>query len=238
MIRSLRVTIYVFPFLCRAGPVTAAETVRTRIKVCGITRAEDAAAAAECGADAIGLVFYPPSPRALEVEAAAAICEALPPFVTVVALFLDAARADVERVLETVPVDLLQFHGREPAADCHGFGRRYIKALAMAEGEPDAASQAARHPAASGFLLDSHALGRAGGTGTTFDWQRYPGHVGRPLVLAGGLHPGNVAEAVERTRPWAVDVSSGVESAPGIKDHARIEAFVREVERVRYQQGG
>lgn len=211
--------------------------MRTRIKVCGITRAEDAAAAVASGVDAIGLVFYPPSPRALDAEAAAVICRALPPFVCVVALFLDAARGDVKRVLERVPVDLLQFHGREPAADCEGYGRRYIKALAMAEGEPDAASQAAQHPAASGFLLDSHALGCAGGTGAAFDWDRYPGDIGRPLVLAGGLHSGNVAEAVERTRPWAVDVSSGVESAPGIKDHARIEAFVREVDRVRYQQG-
>ncbi|MQM36865.1 N-(5'-phosphoribosyl)anthranilate isomerase [wastewater metagenome] len=209
--------------------------VRTRVKVCGITRAEDAAAAAASGADAIGLVFYPPSPRAVGAETAAAICRVLPPFVTVVALFLDAARADIERVLETVPVDMLQFHGREPAVDCEGYGRRYIKALAMAEGEPDPVSQAARHPAASGFLLDSHALGGAGGTGTAFDWGLYPGDIGRPLVLAGGLHPGNVAEAIERTQPWAVDVSSGVESAPGIKDHARIEAFVREVERVRYQ---
>ncbi|WP_435100047.1 phosphoribosylanthranilate isomerase [Arhodomonas sp. AD133] len=203
--------------------------MRTRIKVCGITRVEDALAASDAGADAIGLVFYPPSPRALDCDRARKIAFAVRPFTQVVALFLDADADRVAEVLRTVPVDLLQFHGREPAAFCEGFGRRYIKALAMSGDAPAAAEQAAGHPGACGFLLDSHSLGEAGGTGSAFDWARYPREIDRPLILAGGLAPGNVAAAVSATRPWAVDVSSGVESAPGLKDCARIEAFAREV---------
>ncbi|MDZ7809696.1 MAG: phosphoribosylanthranilate isomerase [Arhodomonas sp.] len=207
--------------------------MRTRIKVCGITREVDARAAAHAGSDAIGLVFYPRSRRLVSVEQARRISAVTPPFVDVVALFLDADADEVRTVLDAVPVDVLQFHGRESASFCEAFGRRYLKVLAMGEGAPPPAEQVSAHPRATGFLLDSHGLGQAGGTGAAFDWGRFPRDVDAPLILAGGLAPGNVAEAVRRTRPWAVDVSSGVESAPGIKDSRRIETFIREVERVR-----
>ena len=208
--------------------------MRTRIKVCGVTRAADAKAAAEHGADALGLVFYAPSPRALDIAAAEQVCEVVPPFVSIVALFLDADDETVTNVLRSIPVDVIQFHGQESAAVCESFGRRYIKGLSMAEGAPPATDQAASHPRACGFLLDSHALGQAGGTGKAFDWRRYPRDIDRPLVLAGGLNADTVGEAVRATRPWAVDVSSGVEIEPGIKDPERIKAFVKEVERVQY----
>ncbi|PWG61164.1 phosphoribosylanthranilate isomerase [Sediminicurvatus halobius] len=203
--------------------------MRTRIKICGITRPEDGVAAAELGADAIGLVFHAPSRRAVAPEQAARIVAALPPFVCVVALFLDPDRPTVERVLETLPVDLLQFHGQESAGFCTGFGRRYLKSVGMAGG--DAEAVAAAHPRAAALLLDGHAPGAAGGSGERFDWSRaLP--TDRRLVVAGGLTPDNVAEAVDRLRPWGVDVSSGVESAPGIKDHRRIATFIEEVQRV------
>lgn len=203
--------------------------MRTRIKICGITQPEDGAAAAALGADAIGLVFHPPSPRAVDIGRARRIVDALPPFVCVVALFLDATADAVEEVVGALPVDLLQFHGHETAAFCTGFGRRYIKSVGMAGGDPDAA--AAAHPAAAGLLLDGHAPGAAGGSGERFDWGRQL-PAGRPLILAGGLTPENVGEAVRQAGPWGVDVSSGVESAPGIKDHQRIAAFIDEVNRV------
>jgi len=209
----------------RQGPAP----VRTRVKICGITRPEDGVAAAELGADAVGLVFHAPSPRAVTIETARGIVAELPPLVSVVALFLEPDAADVRRVLGAVPVDLLQFHGNEPPAFCTGFGRRYIKAVGMAGGDAEAA--AAAHPGAAGLLLDGHAPGAAGGSGERFDWERrLP--AGRRLIVAGGLQAGNVAEAVQRIRPWGVDVSSGVESAPGVKDHHRIAAFIEEVDRV------
>lgn len=205
--------------------------MRTRIKFCGITRVEDALESARLGVDAIGLVFVARSARVLEPAAARAIALALPPFVARVALFADADAALVERVLREVPVELLQFHGREDAAFCTHFGRPYIKAIAMSE-HADPALEIAGHPAAAGFLLDSP----GGGSGVAFDWSAVPPALQRPLILAGGLTPANVADAVRRVRPAAVDVSSGIEASPGTKDHAKMRAFVAEVHRVDNEQ--
>ncbi len=202
----------------------------TRIKICGITRPDDAIAAAEAGADAIGLVFYPPSPRAVDLESARAIVAALPPFVTATGLFLDADREWVESVLASVPLGLLQFHGHEDAAFCRGFDRPYIKAVGMAD-EADQADIARGWPDAAGLLADSHRPGEAGGTGTTFAWDRLAGHRDYRLILAGGLDPDNVCSAVRAVRPDAVDVSSGVEQSAGRKDAARIQRFIEEVRR-------
>jgi len=206
--------------------------LRTRIKICGITRPDDAAFAANAGADAIGLVFHARSPRAVTPRGAREIVRAVPPFVTIVALFLDPEPDTVEQVLRTVPIDLLQFHGRESAEFCRGFGMRYIKAMPMADDAADPARFVERFGDAAGFLLDSHGAGESGGTGVPFDWSRYPGELDAPLILAGGLSPDNVAEAIAATRPWAVDVSSGVESGPGLKDRTLIATFIREVQRV------
>ena len=206
--------------------------MRTRVKICGLTREQDALAAVSAGADALGFVFCDASPRNLEASAAAGMAATLPPFVSVVGLFLNPERELVESVLREVPLDLLQFHGEEPAAFCESFGRRYIKAIPMG-GRADPLAYAAEYPAAAGFLLDGNRAGERGGQGETFDWAAVPDVFPRPLVLAGGLDPGNVAEAVVRCRPYAVDVSSGVESGPGIKDARRIAAFMREVEDVR-----
>lgn len=202
-----------------------------RIKICGITRVEDALAAAEAGADAIGLVFYPPSPRAVSAEQAADIVRALPPFVTTVGLFADAEADDVRRVLRQVPLDLLQFHGDEPAAYCRQFQRPWMKALRVRPGD-DLNQLAARWPDAAGILLDSYKAGVPGGTGETFDWSAIPAERKWPLVLAGGLDAANVVSAIAATRPWAVDVSGGVEASKGIKDSEKIQAFVQEVKRV------
>ncbi len=201
---------------------------RTRTKICGITRVEDGLAAASAGADAIGLVFHGASPRNVEVEQAVAICDALPPFVTKVGLFVDAAAATVYNVLQKVPLDLLQFHGDESADYCRSFSRPYIKAIRMAEGV-DLHAMAAEYHDASGLLLDAFHPGIPGGTGETFDWERIPQNLATPVILAGGLEPGNVADAVRSVHPWAVDVSSGVEAAKGIKDAAKIYAFIRGV---------
>lgn len=202
---------------------------RTRIKICGTRRTRDALAAAEHGADAIGLVFHPPSPRAIEPRDARILVEALPPFVTVVALFLDPDADDVNRILHQVPVDVLQFHGREPEDFCRGFDRPYIKAAGMAGEDP--ADVARAHPRARALLVDSHAPGAAGGSGRAFAWDRLPGTRDYHLVLAGGLTADNVAEAVRMVRPAGVDVSSGVELQPGIKDETRIRRFIEEVRR-------
>lgn len=201
---------------------------RTRVKICGITRAEDARLAARFGADAIGLVFYAPSARSVDIAQAQAIVQALPPFITVVGLFVDPEAEAVQAVLDAVPLDLLQFHGNESPAFCGQFSRPYIKAVPMAEAV-DLADYAASYDQARGLLVDSHGAGKQGGSGMTFDWSRLPRACDKPIILAGGLHPGNVAEAIRRTRPYAVDVSSGVESARGIKDPAKIEHFMRSV---------
>jgi phosphoribosylanthranilate isomerase len=202
----------------------------TRIKICGITRPQDAVAAARLGADALGLVFHARSSRHVSPDQAAAITQALPPFVTAVALFLDANEDEVRAVLRVVPVDLLQFHGSEPPGYCRQFGRPYLKAIGMGAGAAVATALAARYPDAAGLLLDSHPPGAAGGTGEAFAWQALP-VLSRPVVLAGGLTPGNVAAAIAAAHPWAVDVSSGVESAPGIKDEGKMAAFIQEARR-------
>lgn len=183
---------------------------------------------AAAGADAIGLVFHPRSPRHLEIAQAREIVAALPAFVSATALFVDAEVSTVEAVLSAVSVDLLQFHGREEPAYCDAFGRRYIKAVRMRPGL-DARSALRRYPNASGILLDSHSDVQAGGTGNTFDWKRVPAEAAIPIVLAGGLRPENVADAVRRVRPYAVDVSSGVELAPGAKDPERVRRFIEAV---------
>jgi len=205
--------------------------MRTRIKICGITRPQDGQDAAYLGADAIGLVFYAPSPRAVSVEQAKAICDALPAFVTRVGLFVNADRNEINTVLAEVPLDLLQFHGDETPADCEGYDRPYIKALRMAA-DVDVMAEAETYDQAAGILLDSYEAGVPGGTGQTFDWQRVPAGIKQPVILAGGLNPRNVATAVERVRPYAVDVSGGVETAKGIKDKGKMTAFINEVLRV------
>lgn len=199
-----------------------------RSKICGITRIEDALAAAEAGADAIGLVFYPQSPRAVTIERARAIIAALPPFVTTVGLFVDASRCELGEILDAVPLDLLQFHGDESAADCEGHNRPYIKALRVKAGD-DIAAQIDSYANASGILLDTFVAGVPGGTGQAFDWSLVPRGLNRPIILAGGLTSGNVRVAIDQVRPYAVDVSGGVEASKGIKDSEKIRAFMRAV---------
>lgn len=197
---------------------------RTRIKICGLTRPQDVRAAVACGADAIGFVFYPPSPRAVSIEQAAELVALLPPFVVSVGLFVNPAPGEVEAVLARVPLQLLQFHGDESESDCARHGRAWIKAARMRPGV-DLLEFAASYPRASGILVDAFVDGYGGG-GKTFDWTLIPAGFTRPLVLSGGLDADNVGDAVRRIRPWAVDVSSGVESAKGIKDADLIAAFI------------
>lgn len=197
---------------------------RTRIKICGLTRPADVKAAVECGADAIGLVFYPSSPRYVSRELAAELAALVPPFVTTVGLFVNPDADLVHSVLDRVPLQLLQFHGDESEVECSRFGRPWIKAARMQEGI-DLVEFCSLHPAASGILLDAFVDGYGGG-GKVFDWRLIPEGLDRRLILSGGLDPDNVTEAVRRVRPWAVDVSSGVESDKGIKDATRIAAFV------------
>ena len=204
--------------------------MRTRIKICGITSTQDARAAAEAGADAIGLVFYPPSPRYLSTERAVEIRDALPPFVQTVALFVNADAAQVAQVIGRVRPALLQFHGEETPQFCSQFGMPYVKAYRVKSGVAAAAALEYLRPfsQAAAWLYDSY-VPEYGGVGERFDWSLLPAVRERPLILSGGLAPENVAEAVRRVRPWGVDVSSGVESAKGVKDAARIAAFIAEV---------
>jgi phosphoribosylanthranilate isomerase len=205
--------------------------VRTRVKICGITRPGDARAAAEAGADAIGLVFYPPSPRYLSVERALEIRDALPPFVQTVALFVNPDAALVAQVIGRVKPALLQFHGEETPRFCSEFGLPFIKACRVRAGVTqgvDLLEYLRPFARAAAWLLDSH-VEEYGGVGERFDWSLVPAVRERPLILSGGLEPGNVAEAIRRVRPWGVDVSSGVESAKGVKDAAKIAAFIAEV---------
>jgi phosphoribosylanthranilate isomerase len=205
---------------------------RVRVKICGVSGPADAAAAAAVGADAIGLVFYPDSPRAITVETARAISRALPPFITRVALFLDAPAAQVQSVIDAVRPDALQFHGRETPAFCRGFNLPYIKAVPMGEGDIDLNAWAHRYDDAQALLLDAHRAGAAGGRGERFQWYSDEALPAMPTIMAGGLDAGNVAAAIERFAPYAVDVSSGVEAAPGVKDAARMRAFIEAVTRV------
>ena len=204
--------------------------MRTRIKICGITREQDGVAASRLGADAIGLVFYPPSPRAVTLSQAKAIVKSLPPFVTVVGLFVNEERSAIERILSEVPLDLLQFQGDESAEACCGFGRPWIKAIHMRE-DIDLASVEQEYAAASGLLLDTYQAGLPGGTGRVFDWNRIPPSLAGKIILAGGLNGDNVEQAVRQLHPYAVDVSGGVEASKGIKDAAKIEAFIAGVKR-------
>lgn len=192
--------------------------------------------AAALGADAVGLVFYPRSPRVVTVGQAREIAAALPPFVARVGLFVDAAVAEVEAVLEQLPLDLLQFHGEEPEAYCIQFGRPYLKAVRM-HPQRDVVAYMDAYPRAAGFLLDAYHPAVPGGSGERFDWSRVPVQRPAPIVLAGGLHPGNVADAVRQVRPFAVDVSSGVEAAKGIKDPAKMMEFIRGVQRADHEYG-
>jgi phosphoribosylanthranilate isomerase len=204
--------------------------MRTRIKICGITRREDALRAVELGADAIGLVFYAPSPRAVTPAQAAAIVERLPPFVTRVGLFVDAASEWISEVLQTLPLDLLQFHGEETPATCAGHGRPWIKAIRMRE-SVDLAHEMQQYSEAAGLLLDTYKTGVPGGTGERFDWDRIPPELRSRIILAGGLNGRNVEQAVRRIRPYAVDVSGGVEAAKGVKDADKMAAFIAGVKR-------
>jgi phosphoribosylanthranilate isomerase len=199
--------------------------VGTRIKICGITRAEDAIAACRAGADALGFVFFAPSPRSIAAEAARDIVRVLPPFVTSVGLFVDPEPAYVRRTLAVCPVDLLQFHGEEDPDVCASFGLPYIKAVRMRPGV-DLVEYARRFRHARGLLLDAYVSGIQGGTGRRFDWSLIPAQRPLPIVLSGGLDSVNVADAIRQVRPWAVDVSSGVEAARGVKDPQRILDFV------------
>ncbi|MGC9162460.1 MAG: phosphoribosylanthranilate isomerase [Thiomonas sp.] len=200
---------------------------RTRIKICGITRVEDAQAAARCGADAIGLVFYPPSPRHVTLAQARQIAASLPPFVSVVALFVNAEPRLVDEVIAQVRPALLQFHGDETPQDCTRYAYPYIRAARMREGL-DLLDFALRFSTSQALVLDADQPGYGGG-GEVFDWSRIPANVALPLVLSGGLHAANVTQAIRQVRPWAVDVSSGVEAAKGIKSAQRMAEFVAAV---------
>ncbi len=203
---------------------------RVRVKICGITREQDAEAACAAGADAIGLVFCPESPRLVSMERARAILNSLSPFVMPVALFTDAPPREVERVLAAVPVPILQFHGRETPAECRRYGRPYIKAIRIsASGQEEMRS--GDYSDAAAILWDVWTEDALGGTGHSFDWDTVSERPKQPLVLAGGLRPDNVSTAIKVLSPWAVDVSSGVESAPGIKDPSLMEAFLTAVRR-------
>ena len=203
--------------------------MRTRVKICGFTRPEDALAAAKLGADAIGLVFYPPSPRNVAVVQARSIINALPPFVTVVGLFVDEDPQRVTEVLHSVRIDLLQFHGDESPAYCAAFDRAYIKAIRMKPGT-DLLQIASDYRTASGLLLDADDPLAKGGTGKGFDWAIIPPSCPLQVILAGGLNPGNAQAALRQVLPYGLDVSSGVEANKGIKDVDKMAAFIKEVQ--------
>jgi len=205
---------------------------RTRIKFCGLTRPGDVRLASELGADAIGFVFAAGSPRRIEPEQARAMRNALAPLVSVVALFADTPAAEVREAIRQARPTLLQFHGDEDDAFCRGFGVPYIKAIAMGDAQVEgAAALQARYPNAAAFLFDGHARGGSGGQGTGYDLKRIPTGLDRPFIIAGGLQPESVFDAIQATLPWGVDVSSGIESAHGIKDGHKMRKFVEEVRR-------
>jgi phosphoribosylanthranilate isomerase len=203
---------------------------RTRIKFCGLTRPGDVRLACELGVDALGFVFAPNSPRCLTFEHLDGMRAAVSPLVDVVALFMDQAGSEIASVIRVLRPTLLQFHGNESDAFCRGFGLPFIKSIAMGEAGVDAAAIRKRYPSTAAFLLDGHAPGQPGGRGESFDWTRTPA-LGKPVFVAGGLNPGNVGLAIKVARPFAVDVSSGIESAPGLKDGEKMQQFVNEVAR-------
>jgi phosphoribosylanthranilate isomerase len=203
---------------------------RTRVKICGIREPAHARIAAEAGADAIGLVFHPQSPRYVTPAQAAAVVASLPPFVAAVGLFVDHDEAEVREILAAVPLDLLQFHGDQPPEFCERFGRPYVRAVPMGQGV-DLIEYAGRFRRAKALLLDAHVAGERGGTGRGFDWTLIPRELPIPIILSGGLDVENVARAVREVKPWAVDVSSGVETGRGSKDPDKIVEFIRSVQR-------
>ncbi len=203
-------------------------SMRTRVKICGFTRVDDAIQAAYLGVDAIGLVFYPTSPRNVSITQAAEIVRALPPFVSVIGLFVDAEVQFIREVLAKVSLDCLQFHGDEPATACREYGKPYIKAIRVNE-ETDFNVLALEYQDAAGLLLDAYDPQAKGGTGHVFDWRLLPKQSALPIILAGGLTTANVGSAIQQYAPYAVDVSSGVEAAKGIKDSAKMAEFLREV---------
>jgi phosphoribosylanthranilate isomerase len=206
--------------------------MRTRVKICGLTRTRDAVAAVRYGADAIGLVFHPGSPRYVSTDQARRIARSVAPFVTVTGLFVNAGEDVIREVLDTVPLGLLQFHGSETNDDCRRYGMPFIKSVAMRE-TTDLQARMADYPDAAGFLLDAWQPRTHGGGGERFNWELVPAGIPYPVILAGGLTPGNVAQAIRRVKPYAVDVSSGVEQEKGIKSAEKILAFIKGV-----QQGG
>ncbi|MCP4078286.1 MAG: phosphoribosylanthranilate isomerase [Gammaproteobacteria bacterium] len=212
-----------------------ATPTRTRIKICGLKTAQDALLVSNCGADSIGLVFHQNSPRFVEIDIAEKIRQQIPAFVTVTALFMDDSSALIKQVIEQVKPDCLQFHGKETAKFCESWCLPYIKAIPMGS-ISDANDFAQAYPSAQGFLLDSNVTGRQGGSGDTFDWSKIPSTFQYPLILAGGLNPQNVAEAISQVHPWAVDVSSGVEQLKAVKDPDLIRLFCKEVFRADCRQ--
>jgi phosphoribosylanthranilate isomerase len=204
--------------------------LRTRVKICGITRLEDALTAIEAGADALGFVFYPPSPRSVDSAVAETIIKQLPPFVTTVALFVNESPEQVKAVLKQTGIDLLQFHGDESPEYCNQFERPYFKALRMSP-DIDVVAEIERFASARAVLLDAYRAGIPGGTGEAFDWDRIPADLKNPLILAGGLDQHNVRQAIGQVKPYAVDVSGGVEAAKGLKDSSKIISFMNEVSR-------
>jgi len=203
--------------------------MRTRVKICGLTRPDDARAAAWLGVDAIGLVFYPPSPRNVSIAQAQAIVSALPPFVSVVGLFVDEEPQRIIDILHSVRIDLLQFHGDESPGYCRAFDRPYVKAIRMKPGT-DLLLAAANYRASSGLLLDADDPSAKGGTGASFDWALIPPDCPLPVILAGGLSPKNAGFALRQVKPYGLDVSSGVESAKGVKDAEKMAAFIKEIQ--------
>lgn len=202
---------------------------RTRVKICGITRPEDALVAVDLGVDALGLVFYAPSPRNVTIATAADIARQIPAFVSVVGLFVNAEPSFVEEVIANVGLSLLQFHGDETLEDCERFGLPYIKAIRV-KADTNLVQYARDFTSAKALLLDTYTEGVAGGTGQMFDWNLIPSALPKPVILAGGLQANNVAQAIRQVKPYAVDVSGGVEATKGIKDAQKIAAFMQQVD--------
>lgn len=207
---------------------TLSQNARTRVKICGLTSIDDAKAAVDAGADAIGLMFYKPSPRYVPLSMAEQIIAKVGPFVTTTAVLVDMPAEEIKELLKRLPVQLLQFHGNEPASFCEQFERPYIKAIRM-KPDLDVIAEMQQYSSAQGVLLDAYQPGVPGGTGESFDWDRVPQSSDKPIILAGGLKPDNVETAVKQVLPYAVDVSGGVESSPGKKDANKIQQFIKNV---------